>query len=140
MKLSMIGGSSESALFLYNTDDTANQVQQKDYFNDAHGVLSVKVAPGTEDDGPGELVIDRDVQLGASEIQALRDAVRSNRFWRERIRRELTVDGSDWTIEIRQGKTYHFDSQISPKEGSIRNIGMYLIELSGLELTPQEIH
>jgi hypothetical protein len=108
--------------------------------DDAHGVLNVKVAAGTEDDGPGELVIDRDVQLGASEIQVLRDVVRSNRFWRERIRSELTADGSGWTIEIRQWKKYHFGSQISPKGGSIRNVGMHLIELSGLELAPEEIY
>jgi len=109
--------------------------------DDAHGVLGVKVAAGTEDDGPGELVIDRDIQLGASEIQALRDVVRSNAFWREGIRSELTVDGSGWTIEVKQGRKYHLDSEISPKEGSsIRNVGMHLIELSGLELTPHEIY
>ena len=108
--------------------------------DDMHGTLNVKVVHPTEDPLRGELVSDTDRELNAAEIRALRSVVASNRFWRERIRNELCLDGSTWTIEIKRRRIYHLGSQNIPKAGSIRDIGEHMLELSRLELSPEEVY
>jgi hypothetical protein len=50
------------------------------------------------------------------------------------------LDGSVWTLETKKINKYYFDNTWSPGYGSIRNIGMHLIKMSGFEVNPEDIY
>ncbi len=108
--------------------------------NDEQGVLNLRVTGGAGGYEPGKLIENKDTYIKAEEIHNLREIVNSNQFWKQRITRDFGLDGASWTIEVKYKNKYYFGGQWSPKSGSIRNIGMYMINMSGLNLAPNEVY
>jgi hypothetical protein len=108
--------------------------------NNEQGILNLRVTSGAGGYEPGNLIVNKDIQLDKEGINKLREVVNSNKFWKEKIPWKIGLDGSIWTIEAKYESKYYTESQFSPKQGSIRNIGMYLIDISGLKPDPNIIY
>lgn len=56
-------------------------------------------------------------------------------FWELPTKKEtLGFDGAQWVIEGLQDGKYHLVDRWTPESGSIRKIGLFLLELSGLKV------
>ena len=108
--------------------------------DDQQGRLSLQESSGAGGYDFGELIADKNISLTNEEINRLRKTIHDNPFWNEDISRDFGFDGAVWVIEVKRPDAYYRDSQWSPQAGSIRNIGMCLLELSGYEIAPNEIY
>ena len=48
----------------------------------------------------------------------------------------ICCDGSDWIVETRNGKSYHYGMQWSPEAGQVRAFGLYMLVLTGWKTGP----
>ena len=115
------------------------------HVEDKQATLNLKIAAadGSTVHTPGELITNQDIPLTTEQVQELRTLVRQNRFGQEFVSyfsRDFGLDGAVWTIEIKQGKKYHFGYRWSPDSGPLRNIGLHLLKLSQYEIRPNEIY
>lgn len=53
-----------------------------------------------------------------------------------RITCGMGFDGAEWIVETRIGTSYHYAAQWSPDEGPIREFGLYMLSLTGLNTDP----
>lgn len=104
--------------------------------------LNYKIAvhPNTEEYKPRELFDEKEILLTKEQLKKLRATVNDNQFWKENISKDFGLDGADWTIEVKQQNVYHRDFQWSPRNGSIRNIGLCLLELSPYDVESNELY
>lgn len=49
---------------------------------------------------------------------------------------EVGMDGAQWIIERSDAKGYHFISRFSPSDGPVRQVGLFLLNLTGWSLKP----
>jgi hypothetical protein len=45
-------------------------------------------------------------------------------------------DGAEWILETRVGDSYHFAHRFMPNDGPVREIGLYLLSLTGWHIAP----
>ncbi len=101
-------------------------------------VLYLKVTNGAGGYEPGEIIKEKEIELGGNQIDDLRRIVKSNKFWEEKQFDEIGLDGAQWIVEVKCGGDYHYVDEWSPKGGSVRNIGLYLLEMGGYK--PEDIY
>lgn len=85
---------------------------------------------------PGQLVVDRSIQIDAGEWYHFQDLLREAAFWTSVADRETDVvvgfDGARWILEgVRDGRYWALD-RWSPSETPYRRVGVYLLRLAGL--------
>lgn len=88
---------------------------------------------------PGQLVVNRSIQLGAGEWERLRVLLDSAAFWSPATPTEQPTDGLDgarWVLEGTRGNRYRAVDRWSPDETGpdrhIRAVGLYLLHLARL--------
>jgi hypothetical protein len=97
---------------------------------------------------PGPLVVNRTVQLGATEWAHLGMLLDSAAFWSPETRTEehtTGLDGAQWILEGAQGNRYQAVDRWSPEETGpnrhFRAVGLYLLRLARLMPTdPEDVY
>lgn len=102
---------------------------------DGSGELAVKQADGQGGYYPGQLVVDRAVRLGGTQVRSFVDALARSRFWSLATKEPTAaLDGADWVLEGVKGRRYHIVDRKSPESGTLRDAMTLLLSLSGLDL------
>lgn len=71
----------------------------------------------------------------------LRSFEKSSAFWSlPRTNDDMGSDGATWLIEARREGVHHYAGRWSPEDGSVREIGLQFLDISGLELEPDSIY
>ena len=100
---------------------------------DDTGMLFLKVGSGRGGYDPGVLKIEQTKVLTQEQMMGLRQIVESNKFRDYDPSRHMGLDGAEWIVAAKKGKECHYAIEWSPEEGSVRNIGLFLLELSAYE-------
>jgi len=103
--------------------------------NDGSGTLYTKVTNGAGGYQPGVIIKDVTKTIQKQTVSTFITSVENNEFWGLPSRIETSgLDGSHWIIEYVSNGKYHLVDRWSPKSGAIREIGLNLLELSGLKV------
>jgi hypothetical protein len=108
---------------------------------DNYGILSLKVTSGKGGYKPGRIIKKKKIELSESQIDDLRSVVESNKFWEEKKSDSIYnmgLDGAQWIVEVKCEGDYHYIDEWSPEHGCVRNIGLYLLKISGYK--PDDIY
>jgi hypothetical protein len=111
-------------------------------------VLNVKMANGAGGYKPGDIKENFEINLNSEQVIKFLDKVSTANFWdlipdenpiemineKGEVEILVTADGAEWVYEGIKDKTYHIVTRRSPDAGDYRNIGLYLIMLSGLNI------
>ena len=99
------------------------------------GVLYSKMTDGAGGYEPGKIRENTIAKINKKEVEAFLELINMYDFWniptQEKI---LGCDGAMWIIEGVWDPKYHLVERWSPKKGSIRAIGLFLLRLSGLDV------
>ena len=104
-------------------------------YDDGRGKLFLKRTDGQGGYEPGKLVLDTSDILSNNEALKLLEKVDDCKFWKLPTREDnLGLDGAQWIIEGIKNQKYHIVDLWSPRSGCIKELGLYFIKLSGMEL------
>lgn len=104
-------------------------------YDDGSGKLLLKRTDGKGGYEPGKLVLDQSVVLSKNEALELLRRVDDCKFWKLPIREDkFGKDGAQWIIEGIKNQKYHIVDRWSPRSGCIKELGLYFIKLSGMEV------
>lgn len=79
--------------------------------------------------------------LSRDEISRVNSAVNLFQMWSRPARTRATGhDGSTWIFELRQGNRYHLVHAWYPRRGGLRDFGLLLVQLAGLEIPAEEFY
>ena len=98
---------------------------------DGGGTVYLKACSGRGGYEPGRLGIERTIKLSKEQVNGLREMVESNKFWEQSGYERFGLDGATWIVEVKRGGQYQYAEEWTPIEGSVRNIALFLIKLSG---------
>lgn len=95
---------------------------------DSPAILVGKELSGKGGYGPGELVVDRKIEMSAKSYEQLRDLLKSSKFAEQPIDQDKTDvnDGAMWLFEMNDKGQYHIVNSFAG--GAIRDIGIYLLK------------
>jgi hypothetical protein len=104
--------------------------------NDGSGILYVKVTDGAGGYEPGKIKEDFKKSIPKEEIDKFLKLVKTENYWELPVKGGITgLDGAQWVVEGSQEGRYHVIDRWSPPEGaSIKKIGLFLLNLSGLKV------
>ena len=106
---------------------------EKNY--DGSGTLYVKKSSGAGGYEPGKIITNQKKEIPKLSVSATISSIETMDFWNMPTRMETSgLDGSHWIIEYLSKSRYHLVDRWSPTSGSIRDLGLNLLELSGLEV------
>jgi len=100
---------------------------------DGSARLVVKMASGAGGYDPGALVLNRSRNLTPEELRAFLAAFEDASFWSLSNDEKVGFDGSHWILEGATHDRYHIVDWRSPSSGAIRDVGLKLIALAGLQ-------
>jgi hypothetical protein len=102
---------------------------------DGSGTLYVKKSNGAGGYDPGELITNDKKVIEKQIVSTIISSIEDMDFWSlPSTMKTSGLDGSHWIIEYLSGGKYHLVDRWSPTSGSIRKLGLNLLELSGLEV------
>lgn len=108
-----------------------------DMYGGTDARLLAKVLDGAGGYEPGVLIKKIDRPLSESEVIEMRNRFKNSKFNAlPSLLKQLGLDGSSWIIERVDSDSYHYVDHWSPEEGPVREIGLKMLELSGLEIDP----
>ena len=105
---------------------------------DGTGVLTAKSASGSGGYDPGQLVLNKTVQLKATEVRDFTSRLDKLGFWALPTQDPSAsgLDGAQWIFEgIKDGR-YHTVDRWTPKSGSFRELMLRLVTLAGENVEP----
>ena len=107
---------------------------------DNSGVLYVKQCGRSQSIDYGELVINKKKQIKREEVVKFLWKANLGFFWYLPSKLPLMgLDGSQWIVEgVEHGK-YHFVDRWSPESGTTKSLGLFLLNLSDLEIDEKDI-
>ena len=98
--------------------------------------LVAKQLSGTGGYDPGTIdkVVDRPIRAAeAAELEALMTRTALPDLSGDCV---IGVDGAQWLIERSDAEGYHFINRWSPSDGPVRQVGLFLLKLTGWRLKP----
>src|SRR6267378_1261594 len=107
---------------------------------DGTGRLFTKVSSGTGGDDPGKLILDQTRELTKKQVAVLQLKVKTIEFWTLPTG-EMSGgrDGARWIVEASCQRRYHIVDRWSPGSGPVRELALYLVHLSDLEIPPKDL-
>jgi len=101
-----------------------------------------KVSSGKGGYEPGELISYKSRQIEKSDWDKFQDLVDRIAFWNsETVEKGLHGDdGSRWIIEGVKGKDYHLTDRWTPRDNDYFKCGEFLIRLTDLEISKEEMY
>lgn len=101
------------------------------------GTLTATVLTGQGGFKYGEIQEQKPIELGSEDMVSLVSGFQKSEYWELPTLdpdADLGLDGSEWLLEaVHEGK-YHAVSRWSPDEGPVRELGLMLLEMSGLPI------
>jgi|SRR5208282_2411559 len=112
-----------------------------DVNDDGAGQLVTKMSNGTGGYDPGELALDRTRQLTKEQVASLLFKIETAEFWGLPTNKTSGGrDGARWIIEgVRRGQ-YHVVDRWSPDSGPVRDVGLYLMHLTDLDIPANKVY
>ncbi len=99
------------------------------------GTLTAKRTDGAGGYEPGEVDLNTSFELTPSETQEFLSKIEQCQFWRLPTREEVDgLDGARWIIEGKQETRYHIVDRWSPEKGCVRELGLYFLKLSRINV------
>lgn len=103
--------------------------------NDGSGILYVKMTDGAGGYEPGKIKEDFKKSIAKDKIAEFLELLKRDNFWQLTTKENPSgLDGARWIIEGLQDGKYYLVDRWSPKTGGIRDIGLFLLDLSGLKV------
>ena len=108
----------------------------------ATGTVVLKTASGAGGYQPGELVLNRTVEVSESEVQHFQNLLAAIDFWKTQPHSDRNgCDGAQWILEGKVSDRYRVIDRWMPKDGPLRELGLYLIlTLGKLDISAKEIY
>jgi hypothetical protein len=104
-------------------------------------MLIVKKSSGEGGYDLGKIEKTETKTMNKSEIDVFLKLIETEKFWELPPRTdEIGFDGARWLMEGLSNGTYHVVQRWSPKKGSVRNIGLYLLGKSGFYINGKDIY
>jgi hypothetical protein len=110
---------------------------------DGTGTLTTKMANGAGGYKPGNLIANANRNLGAGEVRHVLEIVDRMAFWRMPPDEQEFggPDGAQWIFEGSSRGAYRVIDLWSPKEGPLRELGLYLaLTLGKLDVSAETIY
>ncbi len=106
-----------------------------------HAVLYIKETDSAGGYDPGKIKIKGKKELSPVEVRKFLVTIDENEFWSlPRTGESDGLDGAQWIIEgLSEGK-YHVVERWSPDEGNVREIGLFFLKMSDLNVNDDEIY
>lgn len=99
------------------------------------GRLHSKMTSGAGGYEPGKLKVDEIKEVEPGAVEKLLGMIDEARFWElPATIEDMGLDGAQWIIEGLQGDRYHVVDRWSPDNGPVRKIGLFLLDLSDLDV------
>lgn len=85
--------------------------------------------------GPDKIKIDAIKTISTNSVKQVKKKFTYFKFWALSVTEEsLGLDGAQWIVEGLSRGNYHIVERWSPKKGSIKEIGLHFLEISGLDV------
>jgi len=97
--------------------------------------LVIKKTGGAGGYEPGEIIVNKTIDLSNKQIHDLLDKINECDFWNMPSQeKDIGADGSQWILEGKKGGEYHFVDRWSPESGCIYEIGRMFMKYSNLKI------
>jgi len=140
----------EAPLYIATPSNTSRRVLRFIWLRSFHPTVTVRVSEGKDgswhvvakqlsgrggyDPGTIDKFVDRPVRPAeAAELDALISRATLPDLSGNCV---IGADGAQWIIERSDAKGYHFINRWSPSDGSVRQVGLFLLNLTGWPLKP----
>ena len=99
-------------------------------------VITLKVLSGQGGFDPGELCIQRAIEVNSDRVYSFLDAIDNLGFWElpGSDPNRLGLDGSEWILEGVHAGRYHVVDRWSPLDGSFSEVCLMLVDFSQFEV------
>ncbi len=104
--------------------------------------LIVKESAKRIDDEPTKLIADKSKDVSILQWMKFKSLLEKECFWTiEYNYKEMAIiDGAAWQLEGKRENRYHIVRKASPTKGKFREACLYLLELSDLKITEDDIY
>ena len=90
---------------------------------------------------PGHIRRHTERRLSRNEVDRFAKALNDADFWQLPTSiRNFQLDGAEWIVEGRRGRTYHVVDRLSPQDGAYRALGLLFLKLAHFSALPSEIY
>ena len=110
---------------------------------DGSSQLTVKMTSGTGGFRPGHLTKNASTALTVAQTNEFRGEIKKYGFWQLESRPKETPgdDGAEWILEGVRGGTYRIVVRWTPKNGPVRDFGLFMLEnLANMKIPADEIY
>ena len=109
------------------------------------GRLTAKMTGGNSGYAPGTLIVNSMQDMGVNDVSHLRKLIEAMDFWQMPAElassNVVALDGAQWILEGFNRGHYHVIDRWSPREGPLRQLGIYLVlTLARLDVPPESIY
>ena len=110
--------------------------------DDGSSQLTTKVTSGVGGYNPGVLTTSRLTTLTRVQTDHFLGELKRVEFWKIDSRlRDEGLDGAEWIIEGVRERIYGVVTRWSPKDGPVRELGLFILEgLAGMKTPPRELY
>lgn len=105
--------------------------------------LTWKMSNGAGGYSPGELVVDKTTELSTAEWKEFQKLIDKIEYWDMPTNEQSDItgtDGSQWIIEGVQNGKYNVVDRWTPRNSTYQELGMFLINLTDLDIPKKEIY
>lgn len=111
---------------------------------DGSGNLTIKICDGKGGYEPGKIIRNQRRILSPQVIAEFLSEINKQGYWdlptEEPFNGTIGLDGAQWILEGVNKSNYKIVDRWSPKDGPIRELGLKMIDLAGLQLKKDEIY
>jgi hypothetical protein len=100
-----------------------------EFLPDESSILTVKIADGVGGGPPGKLIENLRKEISRDKTRAFLDDLEGLKYWDlpSMDPKPGGSDGARWVIEAAKGGRYKIVDRWSPKDGPVRDLGLYLV-------------
>lgn len=110
---------------------------------DGSSEVTVKITSGAGGSAPGDLTKNASTVLTKVQTDRFLSEVKKVGLWQieRRLRDQSGTDGAEWIIEGVRDQAYCVVTRWSPKNGPVRELGVFMLEqLAGLRIPARELY
>lgn len=105
--------------------------------------LTWKMSDGAGGYSPGELIVIKTIELSGSEWNEFQSLLEKAKYWSMPTKDQSGIsgnDGSRWIMEGVQNGKYNVVDRWSPRNSAYQELGMFLINLTDLDIPLKEVY
>jgi hypothetical protein len=113
--------------------------------DDGTGLLRVKEADGAAGYEPGKLIVNRTTEISKQRVQVFLGKIEELGYWNLSTREDRSnfvgVDGAQWVLEGVRDRKYKLVDRWSPRQGPMRELGVFLVfDLAKVKVPQRDIY